>query len=96
MTPDKKPEEFYIKLKAQLSDTSIWPSPYLYKFIVPSEDSKILAIEGIFDHTGAVISKKESRTGKYTSISVNVRMKNPDAVIAKYKEVGQIEGVISL
>jgi len=96
MTPDKDPEAFYAKLKEQLADTSLWPAPYLYKFIVPSNDDKIKQIETIFDHTGAVIKRNESRTGKFTSISINVRMQNPDAVIAKYKAVGKIEGVISL
>jgi len=96
MTPNNNTEEFYKKLKVQLSDTSLWPAPYLYKFIVPSDISKIKQIEDIFDHTGAVINRKESRTGKYTSVSINVRMKDPDAVIEKYKEVGKIEGVISL
>lgn len=96
MTPDTNPDEFYTKLKAQLEDTSSWPSLYLYKFIVPSDGKKIDQIESVFDHTGAVIKKNESRTGKYTSISINVRMKSPDAVIEKYKEVGKVEGVISL
>ena len=96
MNPKENPEEFYKKLKSQLADTSLWPSPYLYKFIVPSDAQKIKQIEAIFDHSGAVIKTKESRTGKYTSLSVNVTMKNPDAVIAKYKEVGKVEGVISL
>lgn len=96
MTPDNKSAAFYKKLKEQLSDTSTWPSLYLYKFIVPSDAAKIKQIEDVFDHTGAVINRKESRTGKYTSVSVNVRMKNPDAVIAIYKEVGEVEGVISL
>jgi putative lipoic acid-binding regulatory protein len=96
MESTSNPEEFYAKLKAQLSDTSIWPAPYLYKFIVPTDATKITQIESIFDNTGAVIETKESRTGKYTSISINVRMKNPDTVISYYKEVGQVEGVISL
>jgi len=96
MSPDNKTDAFYKKLKEQLSDTAIWPGPYLYKFIVPSDAARIKQIEDIFDHTGAVIHRKESRTGKYTSVSVNVRMKDPDAVIAKYKEVGEVEGVISL
>lgn len=96
MSPNNNTEAFYKKLKEQLSDTSIWPGPYLYKFIVPSDVTKIKQIEDIFDHTGAVINRKESRTGKYTSVSVNVRMKSPEAVIAKYKEVGAVEGVISL
>ncbi|RZV54408.1 MAG: DUF493 family protein, partial [Flavobacteriaceae bacterium] len=68
-----------------------------YKFIVISETSKITQIESIFDNTGAVISTKESKNGKYTSVSINVIMKNPDAVISKYLEVtNNVEGVISL
>ena len=45
---------------------------------------------------GAVISTKESSKGTYTSVSINVSMQNPDAVIAKYQEVAAVEGVISL
>ncbi len=96
MDAKTNPEDFYAKLKIQLADTSIWPTAYLYKFIVPTDKAKVAQIEEIFDNMGAVIETKESRTGKYTSISINIRMKNPDAVIEKYKEVGQIEGVISL
>ncbi|WP_378188046.1 DUF493 family protein [Aquimarina sp. W85] len=90
-------EEFYNKLKKQLADTALWPSAYLYKFIVPTQEEKIDQIETIFDNMGAVINKKVSKNGKYTSVSINIRMKNPDQVIAKYKEVaGKVEGVISL
>jgi uncharacterized protein len=97
MESAQNPEEFYAKLKAQLQDTAMWPTAYLYKFIVPTDASKIKQIELIFDNMGAVISTKQSKNGKYTSLSVNVRMKNPDEVIAKYKQVGnEVEGVISL
>jgi uncharacterized protein len=90
-------EEFYSKLKVQLEETSEWPSEYLYKFIVKSDLTKIAKIEALFDNTGAVINTIESKNGKYTSVSINVIMKNPDAVIEKYLEVAiNIEGVISL
>ncbi|MBG6130818.1 putative lipoic acid-binding regulatory protein [Aquimarina sp. EL_43] len=93
----KDPEEFYKKLKEQLADTSLWPTSYLYKFIVPTNTEKIEQIESIFDNLGSVIQTKQSKNGKYTSVSINVRMKNPDQVIAKYKEVAEkVEGVISL
>ncbi|WP_281991115.1 DUF493 family protein [Aquimarina aggregata] len=93
----KNQEEFYKKLKLQLADTALWPTAYLYKFIVPTDVTKIEQIETIFDNLGAVISTKQSRNGKYTSVSVNVRMKNPDQVILKYKEIAiKVEGVISL
>ncbi|WP_459209106.1 DUF493 family protein [Aquimarina rhabdastrellae] len=90
-------EEFYKKLKEQLLTTSDWPSPYLYKFIVPTAIDKIKKIETIFNNMGAVINTKESSNGKYTSVSINVRMSDPDHVIAKYKEIAKnVEGVISL
>ena len=94
---EEKKQEFYAKLKTQLQDTSLWPSEYLYKFIVPTNAKEIKQIESIFDNLGAVITTKKSKNGKYTSVSINVRMKNPDAVIDKYKEVGrEVKGVISL
>jgi putative lipoic acid-binding regulatory protein len=97
MDKNKKSDEFYIKLKAQLHDTTLWPSEYLYKFIVITETAKIENLKALFNHQGAVISTRPSKNGKYTSISVNVRMKNPDEVILKYKEVAaKIDGVISL
>jgi len=97
MSDTSKSEEFYKKLKAQLLDTTEWPSEYLFKFIVNTETSKLLKIETFFDNSGAVIKKSESKTGKYTSMSINVVMKDPDAVIAKYILVSDnVEGVISL
>lgn len=97
MSTPPNSEEFYKKLKAQLYDTALWPSEYLYKFIVITNIEKIALVEALFNNMGAVIHTKESKNGKYTSISVNVLMRNPDAVIDKYKEVAEkVEGVISL
>ncbi len=97
MSTSKKTEEFYNKLREQLEETETWPADYLYKFIVPSEVSKIRQIEDLFDNLGAVITTKVSGKGTYTSISIILQMKSPDAVIQKYKEVAaQVEGVISL
>ncbi len=92
----KKSEEFYSRLKEQLTETSKWPSNYLYKFIVLTDSDNSEKINKIFDNTGAVINSKKSKNGKYTSMSITVNMKNPDAVIEKYKEVGKVKGVISL
>ncbi len=90
-------EEFYEKLKGQLYETTSWPAEYLYKFIIKSDTQKIAKLEAIFNNLGAVINKIESKNGKYTSVSVNLLMRSPDAVIEKYKEVAEkVEGVISL
>ena len=51
----KETEEFYAKLKEQLLETTSWPSTYLYKFIVPTDEDRISQIQTIFDNTGAVI-----------------------------------------
>ncbi len=97
MNSPEKSEEFYKKLKNQLYETTTWPSEYLYKFIVNSDTKKIAKIESFFDNLGAVITTKESKNGKYTSVSISVTMKNPEAVIVIYKDVAKhVEGVISL
>ena len=97
MGSSQNSDEFYKKLKIQLADTSSWPSVYLYKFIVPTSKEKIKLVEDIFNNLGAVITTKQSKNGKYTSVSIKVRMKSPDEVITKYREVaGKVEGVISL
>ncbi|MGJ8733463.1 DUF493 family protein [Cellulophaga fucicola] len=90
------PEEFYARLKEQLDLSSTWPANYLYKFIIPTDPEKFKEIEQIFNNTGAVIESKKSKNGKYTSVSITVNMKDSDAIIAKYIEVGKIKGVISL
>ena len=97
MSTEQNPEEFYKKLKVQLFETASWPTEYLYKFIVKTNAESIQKVESLFDNIGAVINTIESKNGKYTSISINVMMKDPDAVISKYKEVAEkVEGVISL
>ncbi|MFA5557755.1 MAG: DUF493 family protein [Flavobacteriaceae bacterium] len=93
---NEKTQEFYKRLKVELTNTSLWPTEYLYKFVVPTDTEKIKRVENIFDNMGAVIKTNHSKTGKYTSISINVKMKNPDAVIEKYIEVSEIEGIISI
>jgi putative lipoic acid-binding regulatory protein len=97
MEENKNPEAFYEKLKGQLYETASWPSEYLYKFIVESRTDGVNKIESLFDNIGAVIKTKESKNGKYTSVSINVNMKTPEDVIEKYKEVAEnVKGVISL
>lgn len=93
---DKKTEDFYIRLKSELEESTTWPAVYLYKFIVPTNATNINLVENTFNNMGAVIKTSSSKTGKYTSISVNVTMQNADKVIEKYQELSTIEGIISL
>lgn len=94
---DKKTQEFYERLRLELNtSTDEWPLQYLFKFIVPSEDEKIEAVENAFNDLGAVINTKCSKTGKYTSISIDVPMQNAQEIIDQYLKVSTVEGIISL
>ena len=93
---DKKTEEFYKRLKEELINSTIWPSEYLYKFIVPTDPKKVEEVENAFDNMGAVINTQQSKTGKFTSISVDVMAKDGQEIIDKYIEVSAVEGIISL
>ena len=96
MKEDTKTTEFYKRLREQLEGDAKWPAPYLFKFIVPSRLEKIAEIEAIFDGNEAAINTRDSSKGTYTSISIKVTMNSPDSVIDKYREVSNVEGVISL
>jgi len=91
-----KESEFYKKLKISLEETTTFPADYMFKFIVPANGGGDKKIEEIFNNMGAVIKSKPSKTGKYVSLTIMVKMKSADAVIDKYKEVSPIEGIISL
>ena len=93
---EKETREFYERLKKELDLSSTWPSIYLYKFIVPTDKENILRVEEAFDCMGAVIKTTKSKTGKFTSISVDVMMKDSQEIIDKYIEVSTIKGIISL
>jgi len=89
-------EDFYVKLKDRLDNTTKFPAEYLYKFIVPAEGKKVKEIESLFKDRFARITTKESKTGKYISVSIRVELASSDEVISYYKQAGSIEGIISL
>jgi len=92
----KDRESFYQKLKTQLDETTQFPADYLYKFIVSAEESKVEEVQSIFDNKGAVINTKKSKTGKYISISIVIKLASSDEVIKYYQEAEKVEGIISL
>lgn len=84
------------KLKIALDQVHDWPSMYLFKFIVPSDNQKIARIEALFDSGTAEIRMRQSKNGKYTSISAREIMTSADKVVEYYKKAYEIEGVIAL
>jgi len=93
---DKNTEEFYERLKAELDFSNTWPALYLFKFIVPTENDNVERVELAFDCMGAVIKTTKSKTGKFTSISVDVTVKDAQEIVDKYLEVSTIKGIVSL
>ena len=93
---DKKTEEFYERLKVELDMSNTWPALYLFKFIVPTENDNVERVELAFDCMGAVIKTTKSKTGKFTSISVDVTVKNAQEIVDKYLAVSTIKGIVSL
>ena len=93
---EKTTAEFYERLKVELDNSNTWPAEYLYKFIMPSVGDNVDRVEKAFDNMGAVIKTTKSKTGKFTSVSIDVTMNSADEVIGKYKEVSTIEGIVSL
>ncbi|WP_347174438.1 DUF493 family protein [Polaribacter uvawellassae] len=91
-----KKEDFYLKLKDSLEATTKFPSEYLYKFIVPTNGNQVVEIEELFKDKLAKISSKESKTGKYVSVSIKVKLSSSKEVISYYRKAEKIEGIISL
>jgi len=93
---EKKAAEFYERLKVELDKSNSWPAEYLFKFIVPSTEDNIQKVENAFNCMGAVIKTTKSKTGKFTSVSVDVTVKDSQEIIDKYQELSTIEGIVSL
>ncbi|WP_075340848.1 DUF493 family protein [Tenacibaculum agarivorans] len=89
-------EAFYESLREKLTDTTNFPTKYLYKFIVPSKETQVKQVQDLFTKGGAVINTRKSRSGKYTSVSIHIDVTDVDEVISYYRKAENIEGIISL
>lgn len=88
-------EEFYKNLEAKLKEYHKFPSTYMFKFIVPNNVKSVAQTEALFSEK-AVISTRESKTGKYISVSAKEIILNSSEVIKVYRSAEKIEGLISL
>ena len=91
-----KKEIFYKSLKEKLEDNTEFPTDYLYKFIVPTTKNQVSEVEAVFSNQKAQITKRASKTGKFISISILLKLNSADEVIKNYHAVEKIEGLISL
>ena len=79
-------------LKVRLDEYHEWPCQYLFKFIAPLD--KVEEVEPIFE--GAPFKTRVSKNGNYTSLSGKMEMQSSDQVLAIYRRVSAIEGVMAL
>jgi len=82
-------------LREKLAADKDWPKIYMFKFIVPNDHQKLARAEAIFG-SEAQISLRQSRTGKFVSLSAKELMISADEVVGRYEEANKIEGLISL
>jgi hypothetical protein len=80
------------KFMALLDEQYTWPSPYTFKFIVRPE--QVVEVRDILSE--AKIEEKQSRTGKFVSLTCVQSMSSSDEVVKMYEKAGQISGLISL
>lgn len=88
--------DFYANFREKLMDVEQFPTLYTFKFIVPATEENKLAIEQLFEHPSTKIQIKDSKTGKYNSLTVETFVNSADDVIAYYKKVSTIDKVIML
>ena len=88
--------DFYKRLEKQLSDSSVWPSLYKFKFILKSDPLEITNLKNMFNDIDANISSNLSSSKNFTSITVTAKMRSAIDIIKKYKLASEIKGIISL
>ncbi|AYO58867.1 hypothetical protein CO230_04675 [Chryseobacterium sp. 6424] len=90
------PDDFYASLKEKLEATHDFPEDYLFKFIITNQESRHTEIYRVFDGIKFTLNTRESKNGKYTSISISAFVLDAEQVINIYREVGKIPGVMML
>lgn len=88
-------EQNWDDLKNKIEASQNFPSIYMFKFILSSDNKKIALIESIFDNTEQPdISIRQSSRGRYVSITVKQMVQSVEYIIDIYKRVSKIPGVM--
>lgn len=75
-----------------LDEEHAWPAEYTFKFIVPED--RLPELEALFGQIP--FSVRESRNGRYRSVTATVLIHSSEEIIAIYEEASQISGLIAL
>lgn len=88
-------EESVNRLRERLNEVHKWPSIFMYKFILPTDEDKITKLKLIFNES-VEFRQRTSAKGNYTSVTVLEMMLDADSIFDRYKKASEIEGIISL
>jgi len=88
-------EEQIERLRAHLNEIHVWPSIFMFKFILPSDPVRLTELKLIFGES-AEITERLSAKGNFTSVTIREMMLNADDIFDRYRSVGSIKGIISL
>jgi hypothetical protein len=80
------------RFKALLDEHHIWPTNYIFKFVVLA--GQVDELTNLLDDERVVL--RPSRQGKYICATLQTLMKSSQEVINVYEKVGSIDGIISL
>ena len=84
---------WFITFQKKLDSHYAWPSLYVFKFIVPTDNEKALRQLFPLHNTSA---EKASGKGKYISLTYQMMMPSSQSVIDVYKKASTIEGIVAL
>lgn len=88
-------EDFLQRLETQLTSHGKWPQVYMFKFIIQNNNRDYAILRQIFDEQ-SLLTHRNSRNGKYISITVKEMMMDAAEVMDRYRQAAQIEGIIAL
>ncbi|WP_113654740.1 DUF493 family protein [Pedobacter namyangjuensis] len=92
--PEGGSKDSYANLKEKLEIVEQFPGIYNFKFIITGGIDKIGELRAALPDDKFI--EQPSKTGKYVSITVKKQMQNADEVIAVYKKVATIKGIMML
>ncbi|RZL32645.1 MAG: DUF493 domain-containing protein [Pedobacter sp.] len=92
--PQGDSKDSYANLKEKLDSVEQFPNIYNFKFIITGGLDKIGELRAVLPDDKFI--EQPSKTGKYVSITVKKEMQNADEVIAVYRKVGEIKGIMML
>jgi hypothetical protein len=88
-------DEKYKNLK-NLLEKEKFPKPYMFKFIILTNEEKEKEVKDCFKDGQPEIKTTPSKTNKYTTIQIVQNMNSADEIIEKYKAVSKIKDVIHI